>query len=83
MTGRDLIVYILQNGLEDEPIFKEDGTITGFLTVGQAAEKANVGTATIYAWIEQKRINHILVGHRVLIRADFEPPKFERGINNG
>ena len=83
MTGRDLIVYILQNGLEDEPIFKEDGTITGFLTVGQAAEKANVGTATIYAWIEQKQINYILVGHRIFIQADFEPPKFERGINNG
>lgn len=83
MTGRDLIIYILQNGLEDEPIFKEDGTITGFLTVGQAAEKANVGTATIYAWVEQKRINYILVGCRIFIQADFEPPQFERGINNG
>lgn len=83
MTGRDLIIYILQNGLEDEPIFKEDGTITGFLTVGQAAEKANVGTATIYAWIERKQLDYILVGHRIFIRANFEPPKFERGGNDG
>lgn len=83
MTGRELILYILQNHLEDEPIFKEDGSITGFLTVGPAAEKVNVGTATVYAWIEKGLLPYILVGNRIFIRADFEPPQFERGINNG
>lgn len=46
MTGRDLILYILTNGLEDKPIY-EDGKILGFLTATEAAEKFNVGLATI------------------------------------
>ena len=36
MTGRELIVYILQNHLEDEPIVN-DGKILGLLTVEEAA----------------------------------------------
>ena len=83
MTGRELILYILQNHLEDEPIFKDDGSIVGFLTVDKAAIKANVGTETVYAWIERGLVPYILIGHRIFIRADFEPPQFERGINNG
>ena len=31
MTGRELIVYILENGLENEPIFK-NGKPIGFIT---------------------------------------------------
>ena len=44
MTGRDLILHILMNGLEDKPIY-EDGKILGFLTAKEAAEKINVGLA--------------------------------------
>jgi hypothetical protein len=44
MTGRDLIVYILQNNLENEPVFK-DGKFIGFMTEGEAAEKFDVGVA--------------------------------------
>lgn len=50
MTGRDLILYILQNHLEDTPIF-ENGKIIGFMTVGEAAEKFKVGTETIRLWV--------------------------------
>ena len=38
MTGRELILYILENGLENEPVIK-NGTFVGFMTVTQAAEK--------------------------------------------
>ena len=41
MTGRDLIIYILENGLEDEPVFK-DGKFIGFITTGEAAVQCNV-----------------------------------------
>lgn len=51
MTGRDLIVYILQHGLEDEPVF-ENGKFIGFLTIGEAAERMMVGEATVRAWVE-------------------------------
>lgn len=46
ITGRDLIVYILQNHLEDEPVIK-DGNFIGFLSPNDAAVKKNVGPATI------------------------------------
>lgn len=55
MTGRELILYILSNGLEDEPVFK-DGTFLGFLTIRKAAEKMNVGMQTVHTWISLGRI---------------------------
>ena len=43
MTGRDLIIYILQHNLEDKDIFKE----IGFMDEEEAAIKYGVGVATI------------------------------------
>ena len=48
MLGRDLIMYILQNNLENEPIFK-DGSLLGMITADEAAIKLHVGLATIKA----------------------------------
>lgn len=58
VTGRDLIVYILQHNLEDEPVFK-DGKFIGFMTVGEAAEMMMVGTATVRTWAELGMIDAI------------------------
>lgn len=71
MTGRDLIIYILTNNLEDEPVFK-DGKFIGFMTAGEAAVKMNVGVATIYTWIYQGRMPGLLFGDTVYIPADFK-----------
>lgn len=71
MTGRDLILYILSNNLEDEPVFK-DGNLLGFISVGQAAEKMDVGTATVWAWIDQDRIPHYCAAQDTFIPADFK-----------
>ena len=49
-TGRDLITYIMENGLEDKPIC-EDGKLVFFQTISEAACKFEVGPATISAWI--------------------------------
>lgn len=49
MTGRELIMYILENHLEDEQVYK-DGKLMGFLTVEEAALKFNVGPETIKVW---------------------------------
>ena len=73
MTGRDLIVYILQNDLEDEPIV-QDGKFIGFITVVEAAKKANVGMATVLAWAVEGLISYVIVGHTIYIPANFEPP---------
>jgi hypothetical protein len=71
MTGRDLILYILSNNLEDELVFK-DGNLLGFISIGQAAEKMNVGYATVCAWISEDRIPHFHANEYVYIPADFK-----------
>lgn len=73
MTGRELILYILENGLEDEEVIKDD-KILGFMTVGQVAIKAGVGTATVKAWIVQQRLPYLKIGNVVYIPANAEIP---------
>ena len=51
MTGRDLIIYILENHLEDEELFK-DGKLPGLMTYEEAAVKFAVGKETIIAWVK-------------------------------
>ena len=51
MTYRDLIMYVLENHLEDEEIFK-DGRFAGFMTKIEAAIKFDVDVATINVWID-------------------------------
>lgn len=50
MTGRELIMYILENHLEDEPVF-QNGTFIGYMTDKKFAETLNVGLATVHTWI--------------------------------
>lgn len=71
MTGKDLIAYILANNLENEPVFK-DGKFIGFITAGEAAEKFNVGLATIFVWVTQKRLDGFIFGDKVYIPANCE-----------
>lgn len=46
MTGKELIVYILQNNLENEQVIN-NGKLMGFLTAEEAAVKMHVGPATV------------------------------------
>ena len=60
MTGKDLIIYILQNDLENERILN-------LLTVDEAAVKFNVGPATIRVWFEYDVISGIKIGNELYI----------------
>lgn len=73
MTGRDLIIYILTNHLEDEPVFK-DGAILGFISVEETAAKLDVGAATIYAWIQLGKLPSVVIGNTIYIPANFDSP---------
>ena len=73
MTGRELIVYILENGLEDEPIY-EDGRLLGFMTAAEAAVKMEVGVATIWVWVAQGKLFGLLLGGTMYIPANAERP---------
>lgn len=78
MTGRELIVYILENHLEDEVIFK-DGKIPGFLTKTEAALKFDVGIYTIRTWFELGALDGIKLGDEIYISAT-ATPKIETPI---
>ena len=55
MTGKELILYILQNDLENTVVL-EDGFFVGFMTEKEAAVKFGVGIATIRAWYHCKML---------------------------
>lgn len=71
MTGRELILYILANGLEDTPVF-ENGRFIGFVTPEEVAVRLGVGTATVCAWVHQGRLESEAVREGIYIPADFE-----------
>lgn len=60
MTGRELVLYILENGLEDEPVY-QNGRLLGFMSVNDAAVELNVGPATIKAMIKQQMLEGIYI----------------------
>ena len=76
MTGKDLIIYILQNNLENAPVFV-DGRFIGFMTVLEAAKKFKVGEATIRTWVQTDMLDSILVGKEILIPAYAEDPRLK------
>ena len=74
LTGRELIIYILQNHLEDEPIF-DDGIFLGFMSEMEAAVKFNVGTATIRVWYERGMLKGIKLGDVIYIPVNATRPE--------
>ena len=69
MTGKDLIIYILQNNLENEPVFV-DGRFIGFISVDEAAIKFGVGIETIKAWVELGYLKGVKVNDTFFIFAN-------------
>lgn len=74
MTGRDLIIYILQNDLENNPVF-EDGHLLGFMNEVEAAVKFDVGGATIQVWVKLGYLEGFRIGNMLYIPANAEDPR--------
>lgn len=74
MKGKDLILYILQNNLEDEEIF-QNGRLLGFMTAEEAAVKFGVGTSTIIAWISTGQLQVVKIGDMIFIPELTQNPK--------
>lgn len=79
MTGRDLIVYILQNNLEDELVF-QNGKFLGFMTEDEAAVKFNVGLATVRVWVAAGALHGVRLGNIVYIPANAKDPR--KGVDD-
>lgn len=71
MTGRELIIYILSNHLEDELIFK-DGKIMGYMTADEAAVKFGVTKTTIQLWYGMGYIPGMIIGTELYIPVNAE-----------
>lgn len=69
MTGRDLIIYILKNNLEDELVYK-DGRFVGFITLEEAAVKLDTGIASTSLLKSRGSINGIAIPKETILIAD-------------
>lgn len=74
MTGRDLIVYILNNNLENEEVFK-DGIFFGLIDENEVAIKFDVGVATVKAWYDLNMIKGIKIGDSIFFLKDVDDPR--------
>lgn len=74
MTGKELILYILQNNLEDTIVLK-DGFFIGFMTEEEAAAKFNVGVATIKAWYYCEMLKGTQIGDSLYFLKDVVDPR--------
>jgi hypothetical protein len=78
MNGRDLIMYILKNNLENEPVFK-DGRFLGFLSCAEFAEQWDVGEETVRLWFNLGYVDGIVIYDELYIpyNAEINEPKQE------
>jgi hypothetical protein len=74
MTGKEMILYILQNNLEDTVVL-QDGFFVGFMTEEEAATKFNVGISTIWIWYGLGILNGLKIGDSLYFLKDAADPR--------
>lgn len=81
MTGKELILYILQNNLENTVVL-DGGVFIGFMTEDEAAVNFNVGIATIRGWYHCKMLEGTKIGDSLYFRKDIADPRSTFKIGN-
>ena len=74
MTGKELIIYILQHGLENAAIFK-DGVLVGFMDEHEAAINYGVGVETVKLWYKRGLLNGTEIGNRIYFPKYADDPR--------
>lgn len=77
MTGKDLILYILQNDLENEVVIK-DGVFVWLMSEEEAAAKFNVGVATVKAWYVCGMLDGTKIGDHLYFLRNVTDPRGEK-----
>ena len=78
MTGKELILYILENDLENEDVIK-DGVFIWLMDEKEAAIKFDVGVATVRAWYACGQLDGTQIGdHLYFLRNVKDPRKTEK-----
>lgn len=80
MTGRELILYILENGLENEEVFR-DNKLMGFISAEELAAKMEVGPATVRTWIRLHNVEVLRAADTIYIPITYVKNKKERKDN--
>lgn len=78
MKGKDLIIYILENNLEDEDIFDEDGIFIGLMSIEETAAKFDVGVNTVEIWDVLGWIKGITIGDKLYFPVNTIDPRKEK-----
>lgn len=82
MTGKELIIYILQNNLENTVVL-EDGFFVGFMTEEETAVKFGVGVGTVRAWYDCKMVKGTKIGDSLYFRKDLADPRITIKMETG
>ena len=82
MTGKELILYILQNNLENT-IVLQDGFFVGFMTEEEAAVKFNVGIETVRAWYNSRMLDGTRIGDSLYFLKDVADPRIKIKMEKG
>lgn len=74
MTGRELIIYILQNHLEDVDVL-EQGIFIALMTDEEVAAKFDVGVSTIKLWYHLGKLKGYEIGGSLYFLKDSVDPR--------
>lgn len=74
MTGRELIIYILKNNLEDAPIYT-DGRLLNLMSLAEAACKYGVGSETVKCWVQKGLLESIEIAGYLYVFDNQPNPK--------
>ena len=74
MTGKELILYILENDLENEVVIK-NGVFVWLMDEEEAAIKFDVGVATIRAWYICGMLNGTKIGDHLYFLRNVKDPR--------
>ena len=74
MTGKELVLYILQNDLENEIVIK-DGIFIWLMDEGETAARFNVGISTVRAWYICGMLSGTKIGDRLYFLRNVNDPR--------
>lgn len=74
VTGKELILYILQNDLENEIVVK-DGVFIWLMTEEEAAIKFDVGVSMVRAWYACGMLSGTKIGDQLYFLRNVTDPR--------
>ena len=80
MTGKELILYILENDLENEDVIK-DGVFIWLMDEKEAAVKFDVGVATIRSWYVYGLLDGTKIGDHLYFLRNVKDPRLRKNTN--